>query len=804
VILQAAGAVTVHLLDINGAKHLTLSGFTTTRYSASQAAAFVTFQNIATGSFYITNATDLQILGGSVGPWDSNALGLGEDPEIGTQTSPQPNNILIQGVDFHNILNTSDPTAHADCLQFTSGTNVTILGNSFHNCGNDADVYIRGDFGPVQNYVIENNFFGASQGFFSLRLSGQSAPAPTCTNFLIANNSGSRGSVNPSGGTGDEMWGNCTAQGSGGVKWIGNIAGSMSNSDCSASTATGETWDHNIFIAGSTCGTNGTVGAVSYVNPSENVLDLHLASTTGLPINYVPQTTTHAATDYDGQTRPTTTAVEAGADEVAAGSSPPPPADATPPSMPSNLASMNPTQTSDTLAWTASTDNIGVMGYDVYNGPAKMATTSSTNYTVANLVCGTTYNLSVDAFDAAGNRSGENTVNGTTSSCSAPPPPPPGGTVYLSTSGNDANACTQAAPCKSLNRGYQATQPGQIVELAAGTYPQQSIGSDSSKTSSSHVVFQPAAGATVQIGSSTTTSAAPTGLDISGSHITISGIRVPWYDIGGSDVTMQNVNGDTWYISGSQVSVLGGVYGPYSPPCSGSSPLHDNPTFAPGGSTPTGDVVRGATFHDMTANNCPGSHMDCLQVAAAVNLDIDGNKFVDCYSNDLILTGDFGVMNNITVENNWFGPTNAGNRELNWNSKTNCPNAVVRYNTLGGAGMQFVCNTDGTAKAYGNIVPRIDDFECGSTAIKATQDYEIASAGTAVASCGSHSFVAPDGSVDLVSRQNAGALWTSLDYHLTATSEAVGRGNPALHPVDDVDGQTRPTSGPTDAGADQR
>jgi hypothetical protein len=231
--------------------------------------------------------------------------------------------------------------------------------------------------------------------------------------------------------------------------------------------------------------------------------------------------------------------------------------------------------------------------------------------------------------------------------------------------------------------------------------------------------------------------------------------------------------------------------------------MHDNPTITPGGSTPTGDVVRGAAFHDMNDDNCAGSHMDCLQVAGASNLDIDGNEFVNCYSNDLILTGDFGVMNNITVENNWFGPTLAGNRELNWNATKNCPNALVRYNTLGGVGMQFVCNTDGTAKAYGNIVPRIDSFECGSSAIKATQDYEVASAGTAVAACGAHSYVAPDGQVDLANRQAAGASWQNLDYHLTSTSEAIGRGDPANHPSDDFDGQTRPASGPIDAGADQ-
>ena len=97
-------------------------------------------------------------------------------------------------------------------------------------------------------------------------------------------------------------------------------------------------------------------------------------------------------------------------------------------------------------------------------------------------------------------------------------------------------------------------------------------------------------------------------------------------------------------------------------------------------------VIRGAVFHDMTNRNCSAAHMDCLQVAAADGMVIEGNKFRGCFSNDLILTGDFGVMNNITLQNNWFGPTLTGNVSLNWNPTRDCPGAVVRYNTFVGSG----------------------------------------------------------------------------------------------------------------------
>ena len=60
------------------------------------------------------------------------------------------------------------------------------------------------------------------------------------------------------------------------------------------------------------------------------------------------------------------------------------------------------------LGWTASTDNIGVTGYDVMNG-LNQTTMTATTATVTGLTCGTSYSLGVDAFDAAGNHSAQGT-----------------------------------------------------------------------------------------------------------------------------------------------------------------------------------------------------------------------------------------------------------------------------------------------------------------------------------------------------------------------------------------------------------
>ncbi|MFF5109110.1 cellulose binding domain-containing protein, partial [Streptosporangium sp. NPDC000509] len=58
-----------------------------------------------------------------------------------------------------------------------------------------------------------------------------------------------------------------------------------------------------------------------------------------------------------------------------------------------------------TLTWTASTDNVGVAGYDVYQGTTKVATATTTSHTLTGLTPATAYTVSVVARDAAGNSS---------------------------------------------------------------------------------------------------------------------------------------------------------------------------------------------------------------------------------------------------------------------------------------------------------------------------------------------------------------------------------------------------------------
>ena len=118
--------------------------------------------------------------------------------------------------------------------------------------------------------------------------------------------------------------------------------------------------------------------------------------------------------------------------------------DVTPPSVPTGLASSAITQTTFTLSWTASTDNVAVTGYDVYrNGTLFGSTTTATSLSITGLTCNTAYAMTVRAKDAAGNLSAlSSALNVTTSAC-APCNLPSGWT------GADIGGVTGQSSCES-------------------------------------------------------------------------------------------------------------------------------------------------------------------------------------------------------------------------------------------------------------------------------------------------------------------------------------------------------------------
>ncbi|TMR22061.1 hypothetical protein ETD86_12905 [Nonomuraea turkmeniaca] len=122
--------------------------------------------------------------------------------------------------------------------------------------------------------------------------------------------------------------------------------------------------------------------------------------------------------------------------------------DITPPTTPANLRLIEATLTSLQVAWDASTDNVGVAAYGIYLDGLRQGTDQAElEHTIIRLARGTSYTISVDAADAAGNRS-------------------PAASLTVSTlAGADPSAPLDltASPGKEqITVGWRASDPGEL------------------------------------------------------------------------------------------------------------------------------------------------------------------------------------------------------------------------------------------------------------------------------------------------------------------------------------------------------
>ncbi len=116
-------------------------------------------------------------------------------------------------------------------------------------------------------------------------------------------------------------------------------------------------------------------------------------------------------------------------------------ADTQAPSAPTNLTASNTTQTTVDLSWSASTDNVGVSGYEVLQDGAVLGSVTGTNTTVSGLTANTSYTFRVRATDAAGNTSGNsNSVAVTTASAG----------------GGGTSGCTAGVSSFPYNEGFES------------------------------------------------------------------------------------------------------------------------------------------------------------------------------------------------------------------------------------------------------------------------------------------------------------------------------------------------------------
>jgi phosphatidylinositol-3-phosphatase len=158
-----------------------------------------------------------------------------------------------------------------------------------------------------------------------------------------------------------------------------------------------------------TCDTSYTVGVDAYDSAgNHSTISTTSVQTAACPTTTTTTTSTSTTTESTttGSTTTTTTTT-----------------DTEPPSQPSGLQVTAADQSSVSLVWTASTDDVGVAGYTVFVDGKQVGTAGQTSYSFANLGCDHSYTLGVDAYDAAGNHSGVATITAATAACPDTTPP---------------------------------------------------------------------------------------------------------------------------------------------------------------------------------------------------------------------------------------------------------------------------------------------------------------------------------------------------------------------------------------------
>ena len=224
--------------------------------------------------------------------------------------------------------------------------------------------------------------------------------------------------------------------------------------------------------------------------------------------------------------------------------------DTQPPSTPTGLAASGVTQTAITLSWNASTDNVGVTGYRLYQNGTQVGTSLTTSYLFSGLSCGTGYTLGVAALDAANNVSGIATLAQPAAACSDTQPPSAPGTLSASAASSSEIDLSWGAASDNVGvTGYQVfrcqgagcTSFAQVGTASGTSFPDTGLAAATSYSYQVRALDAAGNQGPFSNSASATTKAAASGL-----------VAAYSFDAGsGSTVTDSSGNGNTGTISGA-------------------------------------------------------------------------------------------------------------------------------------------------------------------------------------------------------------------------------------------------------------
>ena len=245
----------------------------------------LTFRRVRSKDLFITSASNIRVLGGSIGPTTDY------DPQIkpNSSSSPVPRNIVLDGVYFHDMTLSPGSNAHVECLQVAEVDGLTIRNSKFTNCAHHSIFISAWWDGMVRNVTLENNWGGSvPNGYYGFRVAPYDGH---CENVVLRNNS----SVMPI------LIDDCRS-----VRMIANVA-PQEQRLCRS----GVIYEHNVW-QGAKCSPTDVNAPSGFRDPAKFDLHLRLGSRAigrGSPKEF-------PARDIDGQRRPRGGRPDAGADEA--------------------------------------------------------------------------------------------------------------------------------------------------------------------------------------------------------------------------------------------------------------------------------------------------------------------------------------------------------------------------------------------------------------------------------------------------------------------------------------------------------
>jgi hypothetical protein len=378
------------------------------------------------------------------------------------------------------------------------------------------------------------------------------------------------------------------------------------------------------------------------------------------------------------------------------------------------------------------------------------------------------HTFDVRATDAAGNTDASPASR--TWTVDVPAPPPGSAQVFLSPNGNDAAACTSAAPCKSFARAYAVAAAGNTVSVANGVYGEQHVPSGSKA-----VTFKGGPGVILRQMSS------------DADNLTYDGINV--------DANGQKPAGAAFGVSGDGTTIKNASIG---------NQADEKSMLATGANITIDNVI----FHDAIltpAGQSQDVHMECLYAIGVPNMTIRNSTFRDCAIMDILFT--YGswwspqppAYGNVTLENNvfahsedksntswhyygvyigWIGPNQAGDPMRGWVVRNNTfENEVAIAPDAGANGTRWVNNIGSWDCKPGITFSHNVGTKCSAS------DKAVSPAASSSTQAAPMGWVSP----------------STYDFHLRSTSPAVDAGDPNDFPAKDRDGRTR--TGTPEAGA---